>query len=204
MENMLHANIREKVSKGENHRLRNEGRIPGVIYGLNAANFSVEFAQQEIFDILNKAGNSTIVDVNINGSNEKAMLKEVQRDPLTRKITHVDLQRVDNIHKVHAKVPVVVRGEERLKGMGAMAQIQIDHVEVECTPDKLPRQIVADISMLDIGEKLTVAQLEVAEEIAVLNDPNSIIAAITYIRNNTDENILPNAAGSMHEEDAKK
>jgi large subunit ribosomal protein L25 len=204
MENTLHANIREKVSKGENHRLRNSGRIPGVIYGLNNANFSVEFAQEEIFNVLNKSGGTAIVDVSVNGSSEKAMLKEVQRDPLTRKVTHVDLQRVDNIHKVHAKVPVVVRGEDRLKGMGAMAQIQVDHVEVECTPDKLPRQIIADISRLDVGQKLTVAQLEIAEEIAVLNDPNTIIAAISYIKSNTDENILPNAAGSMHADDAKK
>lgn len=203
MERILHANIRQKVSKGENHRLRNQGRIPGVIYGLNTGNYNVEFAQEEIFHVINISGGSAIVDVDVNGSNHKVMLKEVQRDPLTRKITHIDLQRVDNTHKVHAKVPVVVRGEDRLKGMGAMAQIQLDNIEVECTPDKLPRQIIADISRLDVGQKLTVAQLEIAEEIAVLNDPNTIIAAITYIRSNTDENILPNAAGSMHADDVK-
>lgn len=203
MERILHANIRQKVSKGENHRLRNQGRIPGVIYGLNTGTYNVEFAQEEIFNVINTSGGSAIVDVDVNGSNHKVMLKEVQRDPLTRKITHVDLQRVDNTHKVHAKVPVVVRGEDRLKGMGAMAQIQLDNIEVECTPDKLPRQIIADISRLDVGQKLTVAQLEVAEEIAVLNDPNTIIAAITYIKSNTDENILPNAAGSMHSDDVK-
>jgi large subunit ribosomal protein L25 len=203
MQNTLHANMRSNPTKGENNRLRKTGRIPGVVYGLHNPNFNVEFAEMEILDVLKKAGQNGIVSIDVNGSNEQAMIKDVQRDPVTKKLTHIDLQRIDNSQIVHAKIPVVIRGEERLKGSGVMAQVQLNEIDVECTPDKLPKYIVADISRFEVGQQLTVRDLEIAEEIAVLNEPNTIIAALSYIKSNTNENILPNAAGSMHPDNSK-
>jgi large subunit ribosomal protein L25 len=201
MEDTLHGNIRLNPSKGNNNRLRKAERVPGVLYGLNNPNFNVEFAEMELIDVLQKVGEHGVVDIDINNSHEKAMIKEVQRDPLTRKITHIDLQRVDDAHKIHAKVPIVIRGEDRLKSMGAMVQKQLNEVDVVCTADKLPKYIVADLSRFDIGDRFMVRDLEVADEISVINDSDIVIAAITHIKENKTELQTPNAASVMHVDD---
>ncbi|TDT46096.1 50S ribosomal protein L25 [Fonticella tunisiensis] len=203
MANSLSANIRTHISKGENHRLRSSGRIPGVIYGLKNPNFNVEFAQMELLGVLNSEGEHAILDVNVNGHREKAMIKEVQRHPVTRKIMHIDLQRIDEGGKIHAKVPLRIVGEESIRGRGAIAQLQLDQVEVECAPDKLPRYITADISNLPTGGRITLGDLEIAEEIAIGGDPNTVVASITYIKDMQREQEDPNEAMAVHAEQTK-
>jgi large subunit ribosomal protein L25 len=203
MTSSLNANIRNHVSKGDNHRLRNQGRIPGVIYGLNAQNFNVEFAEEEVFDIMNKSGEHAVLNVNVNGKQEKAMIKEVQRDPLTRRVLHLDVQRVDDEHKITAKVPVRIVGEDQVRRNKGMSQVQLDQIEVFCTADKLPRFITADVSRVPIGGKITLGDIEVAEEISIVGDPATIIVSVSHMKDMQIEQESPSEAMAIHEEQAK-
>ncbi|EYE89470.1 50S ribosomal protein L25 [Fervidicella metallireducens AeB] len=199
MLNTLHGNMRDCASKGNNHRLRNSGRIPAVVYGLNNPNLLVEFGELEVHDVIKKTGEHGIVELDLNGAKEKVMLKEVQRHPITKEIVHMDFQRINSSEKVHAKVPIVIKGEERISKNGAIAQIQINEVEVECTPDALPRYFTADLSKVPIGGRFTVGDLEVAEEISVLNDYNTIIASVSYIKERKEEE-NPDNAMAIHQD----
>ncbi|SEF56316.1 large subunit ribosomal protein L25 [Caloramator fervidus] len=174
---ILHGELRNHNTKGDNNKLRRNGKIPGNIYGKNLKNMLVEFAELEVFNVLRKNGEHGILDVDVDGKTYKAIIKEVQKDPLTKKIIHLDLYKVDDKEKIHAKVPVVIKGEEYLKGMNAVVQKIQDEVEVECSADKVPKFIVADITKIN-KDKITVSDLEIAEEISVIAPPNALIATI--------------------------
>lgn len=199
MENVLHGVFRTKPSKGENNRKRSCGRIPAVMYGLNNPNFLVEFAEDEVIQVLNHP--SSIVEVKVNGESKRAIIKEVQRHPITRQLLHIDLQMVDNKSRVHTKVPVKILGEDQLKRNGAMAQIQVTEVEVEGTPENLPRFIAADLSHIPVGGRITLGNLEVAEEISIVGDLSTIVASVSYVKDMHFESETPNDAMSIHSED---
>ncbi len=201
MENMLNANIRGHESKGENHRLRSQGKIPGVLYGMKNPVMLVAFGEMELCKVLDTTGEHGIVNVNLSGKCEVAIIKEVQRDPVTRKLSHLDLQRIDNTQIIKTKVPVVLKGEECFKNSGAILQQQVNQVEVECTPDRLPKHIYVDVSHLDNKHRITVGDLEVGEEISILNNPLSTVVSLTFSKNSSTEAESPNTAMAMHTDD---
>lgn len=202
MENILHGDIREHHSKGDNHRLRSKGRIPGVVYGMKQASMLVEFAELDVSHVLDKIGEHGIVDLDINGRNQKSMIKEVQRDPVTRKIIHIDLQRVNENEKVRLSVPIVIKGEDIIRNMDLITQIQKNEVEVECTPDKLPKYITVDVSSMKPHQRLTVKDIEFSNEISILDEPDTIILSVNYIKDKTTEEKTPDEAAAVHAEDA--
>ena len=201
MDNMLNANIRLHASKGENNRLRGRGRVPAVLYGMKDPNMLVEFGEMELSKVMNSTGEHGVIKLNLSGTTADTLIKEVQRDPVTRRITHMDLQRINSSQRIKAKIPVVLRGEEYFKNSGAIVQQQVNSVEVECTPDRLPRHIYADVSKLGSKRRITVGDLEVGEEISILNNPFSTVVTMTYSKNLSTEAISPNSATSMHSDD---
>lgn len=201
MENLLNANIRLHASKGENTRLRVRGKVPAVLYGMKDPNLLVEFAEMDICKVLNVTGEHGVVKVNLSGKSENALIKEIQRDPVTRRITHMDLQRIDGNKVIKARVPIVIKGEEYFKNSGTIVQQQVNEVEVECTPDKLPKHIYADVSNLGSRHRITIGDLEIGEEISILNNPLSTVVSLSYSKNTANEEENPNNSMSMHSDD---
>lgn len=198
---LLNANIRLHQTKGENNRLRNRGKVPAVIYGMKDPNMLVEFGEMELAHVLKQKGEHGVVKVNVSGKLEDAIIKEVQRDPVTRRITHIDLQRLDGNQVIKARVPIVLRGEQYYKNSGTIVQQQVNEVEVECTPDKLPKCIYADVSGLEKKQKLTIGDLEIGSEISVLDNPLATVVSLTYSKNTNTEEESPNDAMAMHSDD---
>lgn len=203
MENMLNVNIRGHESKGENHRLRSSGKIPGILYGLKNPAMLVEFGEMELGKVLNTTGEHGVVNVNLSGKCEIAVIKEVQRDPVTRKITHMDFQRIDNTQKIKTKIPVVLRGEEYYKNSGTIVQQQVNQIEVECTPDHLPKHVYVDISQLSNKHRITVGDIEIGEEISILSNPLSTVVTLTYSKNTVTEAESPNTAMTIYSVDTE-
>ena len=113
----------------------------------------------------------------------------------------MDLQIIDHSKIIKTKVPVVLRGEGYFKNSGAILQQQVNQVEVECTPDRLPRNIYVDVSHLDNKHRITVGDLEVGEEISILNNPQSTVVSLTYSKNTATEEESPNTVMAMHSDD---
>lgn len=198
MENLLNANIRLHASKGENNRLRVRKKVPAVLYGMKDPNMLVEFGEMELSRVLSITGEHGVVRVNLSGKSEDAIIKEVQRDPITRRITHMDLQRIDSNQIIRARVPVVVKGDEYIKKSGTVVQQQVNEVEVECSPSKLPKCIYADVSKLGNKHRITVGDLEIGEEISILNNPLSTVVSLSYRKNTVTEEESPNDIMLIH------
>ncbi|MGQ9579930.1 MAG: 50S ribosomal protein L25, partial [Armatimonadota bacterium] len=103
------------------------------------------------------------------------IIKEFFRDPITRKILDIQFQRVSLTEKVHIEVPIELAGESEGEKKGGILEQVIDTIDVRALPTEIPPKIEVDISALDIGDHIRVAEIKVSDNIEILTDPETII-----------------------------
>lgn len=173
----LDFKLREDSGSRKSNRLRKEGQIPAVIYGNGFDTHNIILDEKEIKKVLKSLGENAVVNLNIDGKEETAMIKDIQRTPVGHNITHVDLQQVDATEKMQVEVPVSLVGKEY--GIeGAVLQQQLDTVLVECLAVNIPRNIVVDIEEMEIGDSMMVSELYENENYVILTDEDEVVASI--------------------------
>ena len=131
MKNVLHGRQREDLSKGYTTKIRKEGSIPGVLYGLNKESCNIELDEPELLKTLKVVGEHGAVAIDLDGNTENTVIKETQRHPVSNKIIHVDFQRVDAGQMINAKVPIMFEGEDLLVRKGYISSTQMNELEVQ-------------------------------------------------------------------------
>jgi len=157
----LIAEKREKLGKA-NKSLRNEGKVPGVIYGKNMESIPVSFSYGAFKKIWDRSGETDLIDIKLDSHVYKILIKNVQYDPVTDKISHTELYKPDLTVKIEVQIPVEVIGEESnefVKAGEAMVFYVVDEITVKALPMDLPHNFTIDVTNMAIGEGLTVAQL---------------------------------------------
>jgi large subunit ribosomal protein L25 len=174
---------RTEFGSAASRRLRREGFVPGVLYGRNEpASFVV--AERELRRVLTGAGGlHAILDIAIDGgSTQPAILKEYQQDPVKGKLLHIDLQEVRLDEAITASVVVALVGGEDAPGVregGVLSQITRE-VNVSALPLEVPEHIDVDVSGMEIGGTLRLAELPAVEGVTFLDDPDeTVLATIT-------------------------
>jgi len=176
----LDAEIRTGIGKRVSHA-RAEGYVPGVIYGSHYPATPIQVESRALHKALALAGGNVLIKLQLAGKDDVAVLaREVQRDTLKHNIMHVDFQQVVMTEKINAEVPVRLHGEApAVRDLGAILVHSIDRLEVHCLPGDLPQAIDVDITVLaHIHDTITVANVQVPSEVAVLSDPDTVIARI--------------------------
>lgn len=158
---------------------RNKGLIPGVLYGKEIGNLLFEVGELELGKEISHTGDHGIINFDFNGVSQQAVLKEVQRDPVSHKIIHIDLEEVSANKIIQSEVPIQFIGEEWLNRKGAVLQKEKASVKVNCRADQLPKTIKLDVSSGTLGSVYKLSDLEVGEELSIVDDLNSVIAAIS-------------------------
>lgn len=131
-------------------QLREKGLIPAVIYGKGMESLTLEVLEQPFLKAFKEAGESTLIDLVVDGKTNKVLIQEVAHDPLSDKIVHADFHKVSLTEKMHAKIPFVFVGESRaVKGLGGILIKNVSELEVECLPTALVHEIPVDISKLE-------------------------------------------------------
>ena len=161
----LAADRRSGTGKEFNRKRRVSGRIPGVIYGKGLETRSIEFDRKSLEKFLATARQGTVVvrmtvRDGSEGKESYAVLKEVQTNPLTDSVTHVDFYEVALGQKFRVEVPVRIRGKAAGIEMGGILEVVMRNIEVECTPDQVPEVIEVDVTSLGIGQSLTLANVK--------------------------------------------
>jgi large subunit ribosomal protein L25 len=174
---------RTEFGSAASRRLRREGFVPGVLYGRNEpASFVV--AERELRRVLTGAGGlHAILDIAIDGgSTQPAILKDYQQDPMKGKLLHIDLQEVRLDEAIMASVVVALVGGEDAPGVregGVLSQITRE-VNVSALPLEVPEHIDVDVSGMEIGGTLRLAELPAVEGVTFLDDPDeTVLATIT-------------------------
>jgi large subunit ribosomal protein L25 len=178
-------NVRERESLGsaESRRLRKQGLIPGVLYGRSDP-VAICIPERELRRALTGSGGlHAILDVVVEGkqASHSAILKEYQQDKLRGFVTHVDLQEVRLDQPIQATVVVQLHGGDDAPGVragGVLSQVARE-VQVEALPLEVPEHLDLDVSGLEIGDSLRVADLAAREGVTFLDDPETVLATVT-------------------------
>ena len=183
-------------------RLRKEGLIPGVLYGKGHTR-AIVVGERELRTALTGAsGLHAIVDVVIEGQTtpHHAVLKDYQRHPIRGTLTHVDFHEVRLDRPIQATVSVHLVGESPGSKQGGVVQQVTREVRIEALPTAIPEHIEADISELEIGATVRIADLEAIEGVAYLDDPETVLANCSIPRGITELEEAEAAEGEEGEE----
>lgn len=171
------------LGKGHNtKRERREGLVPGVIYGKQINNLLFEVGALELAKEISSVGDHGMINYTMNGNEEKALIKEVQRDPVSHKIIHIDLEEISGNEEIQSEVPIQFVGEEWLNGRGAVLQKEKMVVKVNCKADELPKSVKIDVSHGNLGDLYRFADLELGSEISIVDDLEGVIASVSNER----------------------
>jgi large subunit ribosomal protein L25 len=183
-ENILNVEVREATGKGAARKLRATGRIPGVCYGKSQAQ-PITLDPRALDRLIRRsaAGVNTLIDLKVEGGGnfdgKKVLLKEMQRDPVTSVPLHADFLAVDLTHTIDVAVPIRISGIAPgvTIGGGILDQV-LREVHLECLPDSIPEEIVADVTQLEIGMSIHIRDLSLPEDVKLLSDGDLSVVSV--------------------------
>ena len=183
----LAAQVRKEQKKGPARRLRQKGFVPAIFYGRSAENILLAVKNDELVKLYKDKKNHAFIKLIIDDGGSKnieklSLIKELQVQPLTGKLYHADFYEVDIKRKLTVDVSLRFVG----KAIGVENGGELQHirreVKVSCLPLDLPDHIDVDVTNLDIGDSIKIRDLKVAEEITILDRPDSAVAAVAIIK----------------------
>ncbi|EPC03764.1 hypothetical protein L861_00275 [Litchfieldella anticariensis FP35 = DSM 16096] len=164
----LTANVRKELGKGASRRLRRANQqVAAIIYGGEKAPQPITIDKAAFYKAIEEeAFFSSIINIDVDGSSEQVIIRDLQRHPYKALITHADFMRIDATHEMTLHVPLHVIGEERCKGIkeqGGVLHVLANDVEVSCLPKDLPEYLEVDITDLELGGTLHLSDLKLPQ-----------------------------------------
>lgn len=178
---VVKATLGREQGSRPSRRLRAEGQLPGVVYGLGKDPQSIAVDYAELRNALNvSTGMNTVLTLDIEGNEETVLVRTVQRDPIKRVVTHADFLRVDPSRRVKVKVPIELVGDASgVTEAGGMIEQKRFELDVEVRPDAIPEVIEADISIMTLERRLAVGDIELPDGVTSLVPDNiSVVAPV--------------------------
>ncbi|HOV77224.1 MAG TPA: 50S ribosomal protein L25, partial [Sedimentisphaerales bacterium] len=139
----LQAELRERIGSKAASAVRKQGRIPCIVYGHKEEPVAISVNAHDFLEGIHHG--HRLVDITINGTTEKMLVKELQFDHLGRDIVHVDLMRVDVTEMITVDVPVEIKGIAKGTSEGGVVESNTDHLEIECLAINIPEKITVII-----------------------------------------------------------
>ncbi|SIS47745.1 large subunit ribosomal protein L25 [Corynebacterium appendicis CIP 107643] len=173
----IQADKRDEFGKGSARRLRAAGRVPGVLYSNGEDNIHFHVDILEITALVRNDGTNAILELEVEGDKNLAMVKHVDQNVLTLNIDHIDLFGVKRGEKVTVEVPVVYEGEA---APDAVVLQEIDVVEIEVDALNIPDEITVSIEGKEIGDQILAGDLPLPEGAELITDPEYLAINVTY------------------------
>lgn len=174
MAEVVKAEPREVFGKGASRQLRRDGRVPAVMYGRDENPVHIHFDYHEIFMEVRQNANA-LLKIDVNGEKQLALVKAIARNPLSRKIEHIDLLRVKATQKVDVDVPIVVEGEP---AGSAIAMVELLTLPVLAPANAIPESITVDVEGAEDGTSIRVADLKLPNDVEISVDDETTVVVI--------------------------
>ena len=201
MAQQLNLTIERRDSAGTTkaRALRKDGKIPGILYGHGSNPQAIAFARRALDDILHQGARTSLITLTMDGKRvDTALLREVQVDPVSRRIVHVDLQRVSADETVQARLPVVTVGTpEGVRSFGGVMDVVLHELEVEGPANKLPDRIEIDVNELGIHQHVTAGDVALPEGFKMITPSDATVIAVEPSKT---EKLLEEAAVAVTEQ----
>lgn len=171
---------RKEQGTGASRRLRNAGQTPAIVYGGTAAPLSIALDHNALYHALKKeAFHSSILDLEIDGKVEQVLLRDFQVHAYKQLVLHVDFQRVDASQKIHVKVPLHFVNAEISPAVklssGIISHVMTD-LDISCLPKDLPEFVSVDLSKLEVGHSIHLADLQLPGGVTAVSQENLTVA----------------------------
>jgi len=186
----LKSRIRKEWGKGTARRLRASGKVPGIVYGKGIEPVPIELEGREVHALTHgvHAGSleSVIVSLEIGDGGETnprpTLIKEIQHDPITGEVLHIDFHQISLKERIHARIPVVTVGDSPGVGEGGIVEHTLRELDVACRAMDLPEEARVDISQLALGESIHVRDIDLGPDVEISNDPDLSVISVTVPR----------------------
>ena len=176
----IEVNRREKVGTSHNLRLRRDGGVPVVLYGLKKETLALAMKDRDLQTFL-RSGNR-LVELKLAGVTRTAILREVQYDPISDAVLHVDFVRVDKEQEIQDTVPVIFKGRPKGAGEGGVFQPLRDHIEVRSRPADLPREIVLEVEHLGLHDGIHARDVKLPAGVKLVTPPAALLCVVTTVK----------------------
>lgn len=203
----VQSSLRELTGKGPNRRLRVSGKVPAVLYGHKSQNMALTVDPKDIFRILHsQTGENTIFLLAVPGKETvNCLIKEYQLEPVSHNLLHADFYEVAMDEALEVDVPVETTGEPYgVKTEGGLLDLVHRELRVECLPADIPKHILIEVSEMKIGDMVRVRDLKVSDKIKILDDPETVVVAVTHARAEEPVATAPVAEAEAEPEVIKK
>lgn len=207
----LKAAKREDLTKSSTKQLRNNGRVPAVVYGKEKEAKTISVDSIELVKTVRDEGRNAIISLDVeNDSAVDVMLHEYQMDPIRDELVHVDFYIVNMSEEMDVEVPLRLEGEAQGSKDGGVLQQPLYELQVRAKPKDIPEEITVDISSLQIGESIAVVDLPKADNYEILEEDETTIATVLApdtlddVEEAPDENAEPELVGAKDDSDEEK
>ncbi|MGP6158035.1 MAG: 50S ribosomal protein L25 [Vulcanimicrobiaceae bacterium] len=175
----LAAELRANVGTTSSNALRREGKIPGVLFGHGAAPTAIALNARTVSEMLHAGGRNRLLTISLEGKNDTALVRDVQRDPISRRILHVDFQRVSATEEISATLPVVTLGVAKgVAEFGGVLEVVSHTIGVRGPANALPDQIEIDVSELGVHEHISAGDLKLPAGIQLDVEPATVLVSV--------------------------
>ncbi len=165
-------------------RLLAENMVPGVVYGLGQDPVAVAVNRRELrLALTGESGLNAVLDLDVDGTLELAVVKDLQRHPVRRDVTHIDFLRVDRDATIDVEIPIHTEGEATLvRQEDGIAELRLTSLIVNVKPADIPDAIAVDISEMTMDKTITVADLDLPAGITVVTPGDQVVVSAELTR----------------------
>ncbi|MED1785578.1 50S ribosomal protein L25 [Brevibacillus fortis] len=181
----LQAQSREKKTGNAVKVLRNEGWVPGIMYGSEVGNKPIQVKGRELDAALRHQSTNKPFRLSVDGDTHDVMVYELQRHPLQGNILHADFKKINMNEKIHTSVPVLMTGDPEL----GVATLVRHSVEVTCMPGNIPESFLVDVDGFNIGDVVLVADLTVPPGVDLGLDSTEVLISVLPVKAKSEESI---------------
>jgi len=170
---------RDEFGSNKVKKIRREGWIPGVIYGHGEKSLHIKLKEEDIKELIHRLhSEATLINIDFEGKELVALIREVVRDPLTENLLHIDFQHIHEDEEVTVHVAVEFEGEAEGVKAGGILNVEHRYLTVRCLPKYIPEDIVVDISELGIGDSLHISDIDLPMNVKVVEDSTSTVVNV--------------------------
>jgi large subunit ribosomal protein L25 len=192
----LTATTGRTTGSSDSRRLRAQGRIPGVLYGRGMSPISVSVERRDLrLALSGPAGSNTVLALEVDGQSYPAVVKEMQRHPVKRTVSHIDFLQVNMNEEITVSVPVRLEGEAKaVLAEGGLVDPSVDTIDVLTTPNNMPNEFVIDVSGMHPHDVIRLADIPMPEGVTAIGDPEMPIVTVLVLRATAEDEAADAAA----------
>ena len=180
----LSAELGRATGSAASRRLRSDDKIPGVLYGHGMAPVALSVARRDLRSALSgPAGVNTIIDLNVGGATYPTIVKELQRHPVRRTVSHIDFQQISMTEEIVVSVPIHLSGTAKaVVADGGLVDAAVDSIEVRTTPSSMPNEILIDITNMTVNDVIHLRDIAMPAGVTAVGDPDLVVVTVLTTR----------------------